>query len=158
MIVITIIAILSIGGYIPYSYYSQLSSVRTSSQIVNQSVNDARIMANNGFTFPRTNTNANVLLKFVQDASTIDVYALSGTTVVADGNPAIVKIRSIPLEKNVVITSLTTSPLYLLFRTPDGTLEQYDNNGNKLTTDQTVRITWENAKQGSPLSREIIVR
>ena len=64
MIVITIIAILSIGTFVPYNYYSQLSSVRVASEEVNQAVNDAKILATNGYTFPGTSTNANIGLVF----------------------------------------------------------------------------------------------
>lgn len=47
MIVITIIGILFFGAYVPYDYYSRLSKVRISTEKIRQSMEDAKILAQN---------------------------------------------------------------------------------------------------------------
>lgn len=81
MVVITIIAILSVGSYIPYNYYSQLSQVRLSGEIIGQSVNNAKILSMNGYTFPGTSTNADIGLILRKNAGKIDLYAFQSGSV-----------------------------------------------------------------------------
>ena len=59
MVVITIIGILFVGSYVPYDYYSRLSKVRISAERVHQTLENAKILAQNGLIFPGTTKNAN---------------------------------------------------------------------------------------------------
>ncbi len=59
-VVITIIGILFAGSYIPYDYYSRVSRVRISSEKVRQTMENARILAQNGQVFPGAEKNANI--------------------------------------------------------------------------------------------------
>ncbi len=52
MVVITIIGILFIGSYLPYDYYSRISRIRTSGEKIRQSIEDAKILSQNGQIFP----------------------------------------------------------------------------------------------------------
>lgn len=60
MVVMTIIGILFVGSYVPYDYYSRLSRIRISAEKIEQSMEDAKILAQNGQLFPGTTKNADI--------------------------------------------------------------------------------------------------
>lgn len=64
MVVIAIIGILFAGSYIPYDYYSRLSRIRVSAEKINQAMEDAKILSQNGQLFPGTARNASTGLLF----------------------------------------------------------------------------------------------
>lgn len=60
LVVMTIIGILFVGSYVPYDYYSRLSKIRISTEKIHQSMEDAKILAQNGQLFPGTTKNADI--------------------------------------------------------------------------------------------------
>lgn len=60
LVVMTIIGILFVGAYVPYDYYSRLSKIRISTEKIHQSMEDAKILAQNGQLFPGTTKNADI--------------------------------------------------------------------------------------------------
>lgn len=60
MVVITIIGILFAGSYLPYDYYSRLSKVRISGEKIHQTLENAKVLSQNGQLFPGTTSNANI--------------------------------------------------------------------------------------------------
>ncbi len=64
MVVMTIIGILFAGSYVPYDYYSRLSRVRISAEKIHQTMENARLLSQNGQLFPGTTKNANMGILF----------------------------------------------------------------------------------------------
>lgn len=64
IIVMTIIGILFAGSYVPYDYYSRLSRVRITAEKIHQTMEDARILSQNGQLFPGTTKNVNMGILF----------------------------------------------------------------------------------------------
>ena len=64
IIVMTIIGILFAGSYVPYDYYSRLSRVRISAEKIHQTMENARLLSQNGQLFPGTTKNANMGILF----------------------------------------------------------------------------------------------
>lgn len=60
MVVITIIGVLFAGSYVPYDYYSRLSKVRISSERIHQTLEEAKLLSQNGQLFPGSTNNANI--------------------------------------------------------------------------------------------------
>jgi len=60
IVVITIIGILFAGSYVPYDYYSRLSKVRISSERIHQTLEEAKLLSQNGQLFPGSTNNANI--------------------------------------------------------------------------------------------------
>lgn len=60
----TIIGILFAGSYVPYDYYSRLSRVRITAEKIHQTMEDARILSQNGQLFPGTTKNVNMGILF----------------------------------------------------------------------------------------------
>lgn len=54
LVVITIIGILFVGSYVPYDYYSRLSSLRMSTEKIHQALEDSKLLSQNGQIFPGT--------------------------------------------------------------------------------------------------------
>jgi|GEM_PF-1063142 len=98
MIVITIIAILALSSYAPYDYYSRISRVRVSRDIISQAVADAKNLASNGYIFPGTNTNANIGLRLIKDATTIDMIAFQSGSTSFTSDATAQLIKTIKLE------------------------------------------------------------
>lgn len=60
MVVMTIIGVLFVGSYVPYDYYSRVSRIRISTEKIHQTIEDAKILSQNGQLFPGTTKNANI--------------------------------------------------------------------------------------------------
>lgn len=157
LIVVTIIGILSVGSYIPYNYYSQVSRVRISMERIIQSVSNAKTLAQNGSLFPGEDKNANIGLKIEKWARTIDMFAyLTGTSFWEDSNTK--GIKTIALEDNVQINTLSESGILVYFTAPNGTMKFYKQDGTELTASGiTLDIGWKTATAGS-LSRNIHIQ
>ena len=147
LIVITIIGILSIGSFVPYDYYSRVSRVRISVEKVHQTLEDARILSQNGQIFPGTTKNANIWLLFEKNSPMITMFAFSGTThsFTGDTNTKIIKV--IQLETGINITSLPANILLLEFTAPKGAMEIYKTTGTGANFD--MGIGWKTATTGA---------
>lgn len=118
MVVITIIGILFAGSYLPYEYYSRLSRVRISVEKVHQTLEDAKILSQNGQLFPGTSKNANIGLLLTKGSNTIDMFALlPGTHSFSESDQAKM-IKTIALEDGVGITTLPKDRVLIEYTAP----------------------------------------
>jgi prepilin-type N-terminal cleavage/methylation domain-containing protein len=125
MVVITIIGILFVSSYVPYDHYSRLSRVRISTERFKQTLEDARILAQNGQIFPGTTKNANIGILLQKNSPTIDMYAMKPGTRSFTGDTNTKKIKSLILEDGVNITYLPEDSMLLEYSAPNGTMEIY---------------------------------
>lgn len=148
MVVITIIGILFVGSYIPYDYYSRLSRIRISGEKVRQTMEDAKILSQNGQIFPGTTKNANVGLLFEKNSHSITMFAFKPGTRSFTGNTDAKIIKTISLEDGVNITTLPEDQMLVEYSAPKGTVEIY-----KPTTDTgatfEVGIGWKTTTAGA---------
>jgi prepilin-type N-terminal cleavage/methylation domain-containing protein len=125
MVVITIIGILFVSSYVPYDHYSRLSRVRISTERFKQTLEDARILAQNGQIFPGTTKNANIGILLQKNSPTIYMYAMMPGTRSLSENTNTKRIKSLTLEDGVNITSLPEDSMLLEYSAPNGTMEIY---------------------------------
>ncbi len=153
MIVMTIIGILFVGSYVPYDYYSRLSRIRISTEKIHQSMEDARILAQNGQLFPGTTKNADIWLLLEKGAHTLSMFAyLSGShSFTEDDNAKIIKV--ILLEDSININTLPVDRLLIEYSAPNATMEIYTS-PTATGSDFDMTIGWRTSTEGS-LSRTI---
>lgn len=118
MVVMTIIGILFAGSYLPYEYYSRLSRVRISVEKMHQTLEDAKILSQNGQLFPGTTKNANVGLILTKGSHTISMLALMpGVHSFSESDQAKV-IKTISLEDGVDISNLPGDRVLIEYTAP----------------------------------------
>ncbi len=146
MVVITIIGILFIGSYLPYDYYSRISRIRTSGEKIRQSIEDAKILSQNGQIFPGTTKNANIWLLFKKTSHTIDMFVLTpGTRSFIENSDAKI-LKSIILEDGVNITNLPTDNIMLEYKAPKWEMEIYTS-PTQTGSDFDIGIGWKIATE-----------
>jgi prepilin-type N-terminal cleavage/methylation domain-containing protein len=132
IVVITIMAILAIGIYVPYQRYEHISRVRVSAERADQTVTEARTLALNGYMMPGTDTNANVGVLFERGAKSVKILAYPHDT--ATGTISIASaamVREIGLSSSVSVVDLPSGldTLLLYFTAPRAQATAFDLDG-----------------------------
>lgn len=137
LVVIAIVALLSIVTYAPYSYYGDLSRVKSSAERVEQALSEAKLEASMGLVVPGTENNADAYVVFEEGSGSVAVFAAKAGTGFA--NPSgYVPLRSVPLESNVFLTGLPGASVTVKFSAPTGI--------------QSAQVSTSTLLPGSPLS------
>lgn len=157
IIVITIIGIVSIGAYVPYNYYGEIARVRLSSDIVDQSLSDARILATNGYVFPGTTNNADIGLILRKSSGRMDIMALRKGKISIDTSTDAKIIKSSSLEQKITFTVLPSDTILVRFESPNGNKSLYDKNLTEITGTGITATIGLNGVEKGPLSRTITI-
>ena len=153
IVVIMIIGILFAGSYVPYDYYSRLSKIRISTEKIHQTLEDAKILSQNGQLFPGTTKNANVWLLFEKGSHTISMFTfLPGTHSFTENADAKV-IKIISLEDGVNINILPKDRVLIEYKAPKWEREIYTSPTETGTTFD-IGIGWKTVTTGA-LSRTL---
>ncbi|MDD5197846.1 MAG: type II secretion system protein [Candidatus Gracilibacteria bacterium] len=153
IVVIMIIGILFAGSYVPYDYYSRLSKIRISTEKIHQTLEDAKILSQNGQLFPGTTKNANVGLLFEKGSHTISMFTfLPGTHSFTENTDAKI-IKIISLEDGVNINTLPKDRMLIEYKAPKGEREIYTSPTETGTTFD-IGIGWKTVTTGA-LSRTL---
>lgn len=127
-VVVAIVALLAVLTYAPYSYYSDISRVRLSSERIEQAFSEAKLSASMGIVFPGSDSNADSYVSLSVGSGSIGIYAAkSGSGTAPFSEMAL--LREVPLEKDVVVSSLPSSPLLVKFSAPSGKRSVTDASG-----------------------------
>lgn len=157
IVVITIIGIVSIGAYVPYNYYGELARIRLSSDIVDQSLSDARILATNGYVFPGTTSNADIGLVLRKSSGQMDIIALKKGKITLTGSTDMTNIKSSSLENNIAFSILPSDTVLIRFESPNGNMSIYDKDLTEITGTGIVTAIGLNGVEKGPLSRQVSI-
>ena len=132
LVVITIISVLALGAYVPYSLYGNISRVRASADMVSQAVDEARVSAVSGYLYGASGHNANVGILIEENSPVLTLLAYPNTLpldqIAFTGGTNAVVVKTYPLEPDVSVETLSgaTSDIMnahkvlVFFRTPRG--------------------------------------
>lgn len=120
LVVITIVVLMAVLTYAPYSYYGDLARVKSSAERLEQAFNEAKLETSMGLSVPGTEANADAYLVLEEGSGSVTVFAAKSQNGFA--NPAsYVLLRQIPLESNVWLTGLPGRTVTVKYAAPKGT-------------------------------------
>ena len=169
LVVITIIMILSVGVYVPYHLYENISRVRTSGDTVAQAVSEARVSSVSGYLYGAGGSNANVGILISKDSTSLSLiaypYDLPLDQITFTGSATARTVKTYPLEDGVSVRSLTgataSHDVIVLFRAPHGEMSLLVPSGTGATVvgsgSLSVRVAYREAVEGQ-LTRDISIR
>ncbi|NDK19377.1 type II secretion system protein [Candidatus Gracilibacteria bacterium] len=150
MVVITIIGILFVGSYVPYDYYSRLSKVRISAERVHQTLENAKLLAQNGLIFSGTSKNANVGVLFEKHSNVVRMFAfIPGTRSITENENTEI-LNTFHLEDGVNITTFSpdNDKIFVEFSAPKGEMEIY-RNMTETGANFEIGIGWKTTTNGA---------
>ncbi|MDD2487599.1 MAG: prepilin-type N-terminal cleavage/methylation domain-containing protein [Candidatus Gracilibacteria bacterium] len=134
IIVITIISILTLLGFVPYDFYSNVSKVRISKEIIDQTFNEAFLNSNSVIDkVSKKNLNIGILMEKQSHEYKILSFPFNHTGSISETVSGAKLLRTIKLEDGVNINKITvdgtesSSGVIFYFRSPDGEMDIYRN-------------------------------
>lgn len=129
MVVVSIVVMLAVLSYAPYSYYSDVAKVRISAEKIEQAFSEARLSSSMGLSVPGTESNADAYVVLVEGESNVVLYAAKSDSGFAPESEYRV-LREIPLEKGVEISRLPSSKVVVKFSAPSGASSSISDSGD----------------------------
>lgn len=159
MIVITIIGILTIWTFVPYNTYSNIAKVKSSKELFDQSIQEARNITN--WVTTTDGKNINLWLVIEKDSNELNYYSFPHdyTWSVFDYEDRATKYRSKNLEKNIFFSKIIDTnnteqdKVILYFKAPNWEMDTYINPTQTWSIKNI--IIWLNKATNGILSKEI---
>ena len=125
VIVMSIIAIMSLGLYAPYNHYGNIAKVRVSVGKIDQIIGESKMYASNGYLFPGTDKNADIVVKFQKNSSVLTMYASRTGNSSFIESPSFTLIKTVKLEDSVQILALPSDTVFISLLAPRADMHFY---------------------------------